>query len=286
MNYPLIIAIMIILITALILLSPLLPVPDPYSAYNIYWNGYSKAITICNATVRYYGTNNASVIMLIPMMKPSITLINELINFTRSGGVLIIISNGEYYGNYILRAMGINAEFSNSSIIDPIMNYVNPSFPIAVVSPTYQGIIGTQYLLLDNSSYIVLMGNEDAVIIAETSPFSEVNGVNGPFPVITKMPYGSGSVVLIASPSMFMNSMINYYGNSALLHWLCSGGNVVFLEGFIAKVTPLAILRVYGHYAYTGLRTLWTKYLIVVLPIAIVIVIMIVDELRGGGNEE
>ncbi len=162
MNYPLIIAIVIILIIALILLSPLLPVPDPYSAYNIYWNGYSRAVNICNATVRYYGISNAHIIMLIPMTKPPSNFINELVNFTKSGGVLIIISNGEYYGNYILNAMGIGAEFSNSSVIDPVMNYVNPSLPIAMISPAYQGSIGAQYLLLDNSSYIVLVGNENA----------------------------------------------------------------------------------------------------------------------------
>ncbi len=58
------------------------------------------------------------------------------------------------------------------------------------------------------------------------------------------------------------------------------------MRGFIAKATPLALFRIYSHYVYAGLMTLWTKYLIVVLPVIIVIAIMIINELKGDVDEE
>ena len=286
MNYLFITAIIILMIAALILMSPLLPIPDPYSAYNVYWNGYSEAVYLCNATVKYYGINDAKTVIIIPMIKPSPSFIGNLINFTRNGGVLIIISNGVYYGNYILKYMGINASFSNSSIIDPVINYVNPNLPIAMINPAFQNAIGAQYILLDNSSYIILPGKGNYIIIAETSSFSKAGNINGPFPVIAEIPYGNGSVILIADPSIFMNSMINYYGNSALLRWLCDHGNTVFLEGFIARVTLLDVLRIYGKYAYTELMTVWAKYLIMTALLVTMAVILMIKEVRGDNNEK
>jgi hypothetical protein len=285
MNTALIITVtLLVIISALMLLliPPLIPVPDPYSAYNIYWDGYSKAVSICNASISYYGINNATAIILIPMIKPPKSLVEELMNFTVSGGTLIIISNGGYYGNYILKYMGLNAAFANTTVVDPIMNFVNEHLPVATVSTNYQEVIGAQYVILDNTTYIEVPNEGNYEVMVWTSPFSTSGITKGPFPIVVLTHYGRGIIVLISDPAIFMNSLINHYGNAQLLRWLCSGKRVVYMEGFIERISPLSILRIYGHYAYKYLRSGSIRYLLVVLPMVPLMVLVIVRETRGG----
>ncbi|MGC8542491.1 MAG: DUF4350 domain-containing protein [Vulcanisaeta sp.] len=279
-NYNYIVIVLVIFIAVMLIAPPLLPVPDPYSAYNIYWNGYSKAVHVCNASISYYRISNASVIIMIPMIKPSVGFVNQLINFTRSGGTLIILSNGIYYGNYILKTMGIDASISETPIVDPIMNYINEHLPLAVINSKYADVIGAKYIVLDNSSYILISNGYNYDVITWTSSYSMSGDLKGPFPVIVSIPYGNGTVILIADPSIFMNSLLNYYGNEQLLKWLCSGKRVIYLEGFIEKVTPLAFLRMFDDYLYAGFSAGGIKYLLITLPLILLIIWIIVRGIK------
>ena len=269
----------------LVLIPPLIPEPNPYDAYNIYWNGYSAAISYCNATVSYGNIQNASTVILIPMIKPTQYFVSQLMNFTRSGGTLVILDNGQYFGNYILSVMNVSARFSGYIVIDPILDYVNEHLPIALISSKFINVIGTQYVLLDNSSYILLLGSGDYTVIAKTSIFSVSGNNSGPFPVVVLIPYGNGSIILISDPAIFMNSIINKYGNSNLLHWICGKGRTVFLENFIAKVTPLSVLMIYGDYVYSASHITGVNYLLVVVPLILVMIWAIVREIKGGAHE-
>lgn len=271
-------AVFLVIMVLVILIAAVLYIPstDPYSPYNPYWNGYSGAVKVCNATITYYDLNNASTVILIPMVKPGTAFIQELTRFLNRGGTLIILDNGMYFGNYILNALNVTERFSETPVIDPVINYGNEHLPIA------KSILpNATYVLLNNPTYIRNVVNGD--VIVWSSQYSSSGGVMGPLPIVVVVDYGNGRLILVADPAMFINSMLGEYGNEELLKWMCLKGPVVFLDGYIAKPSIISTIREYLIFTYGYTHSIGVNYLLTIMPILIVTIWFTV---RGGRNEQ
>ncbi|WP_054853108.1 hypothetical protein [Vulcanisaeta distributa] len=121
------------------------------------------------------------------------------------------------------------------------------------------------------------------MVIAETSRFSIAGNSTGPFPAIVAVPVGRGYVILVSSPGVFMNSMINEANNAEFLRDLCGNGTALFLESTLAS-NPQGTIKAWLLTAYAYASTYPINYFIIVMPIVITIAVLLINEVRRGNE--
>ncbi|WP_069807922.1 DUF4350 domain-containing protein [Vulcanisaeta thermophila] len=259
-----------VIITLTLLITVLLgPSTTPFDVSNPYWNGYSTASTLCHVKP-IYGLNqvgNVDILIVIPTMKPTASIIRALANYAAGGGTLLILSNGAMYGNDVLQLMGINASITSGVITDPVFNIINEYFPLA---RTPSGLV----LALDNASALII-GSTPVSVIAETNAFSRVGNSTGPFIVAAEFGYGGGKVIVITTPSIFMNSMIKLGDNEEFLKQLCGNHTVGLLEPLLGG-EPLSSFRVLLMDSWLEVSHYPINYVIAALPVLLLIIMLLI----------
>ena len=269
---PVSIALLLLMIIA-VALGPSL---TPFDAYNTYWDGYSKAASICLRPTYSLPSNltGVSSIFIIPETNISGSLTTELLNYVASGGRLVVLVGNETATNQLLRELGIGSRFMSAVIEDSVFNAINERFPLAFVLNNPVIRTNATVIALDNA-VAIKVDDLGAVVIAETSRFSTANNTTGPFPVVVAIPIGRGYVVLVSSPGAFMNSMIDYADNAAFLMGLCGNGTALFLENSLPS-NPQLIIRAWLLTAYGYASTYPVNYVIIVIPIIIAAVVLLI----------
>lgn len=218
--------------------------------------------------------SNVSVLIVIPGINLSAYVEDSLANYTIHGGTLVILSNGAMFGNQLLNRLGINASITGV-IMDPVFNALNEYFPLAyTVNNTHL------VLTLDNASALIL-SNDNAIILAETSAFSRLGNLTGPFIVAAEFAYGNGKLIVITTPSIFMNSLITMNNNEEFLEQLCGNSTVGILETSLST-NPLIILRTSLLNAWFIIKLFPINYVVSASPILILIAIILLIRV---GNE-
>ena len=265
--------ILLLLITIAIALGPSL---TPFDIYNTYWDGYSKAASICLRPTYSLPNNLSGVssIFIIPETNISTSLTTKLLNYVVNGGRLVILVGNETITNQLLGELNIGSRFMGGVIEDSVFNVANEKFPLAFILNNSVIPTNATVIALDNA-VAIRINDPGAVVIAETSRFSVVNNVTGPFPVIVAIPVGRGYVVLVSSPGAFMNSMIGEADNAAFLRSLCGDGTALFIEGALAG-NPQFIIRTGLLTAYGYVSTYPINYLVIIMPIIITIIVLLI----------
>ncbi|GAB6948047.1 hypothetical protein JCM16161A_21770 [Vulcanisaeta sp. JCM 16161] len=264
---------LLLLIIILIALGPSL---TPFDAYNTYWDGYSTASSICLKPT-YTLPNNLtgiSSIFIIPETNLSRPLVNSLLNYVVNGGRLVVIMGNRTLSNQLLSELGVGSRFMGGVIEDPVLNIINEKFPLAFIVSNPVVATNATVIALDDAAAIRI-NDPNAVVIAVTSEFSVLGNSTGPFPVVVAVPIGRGYVVLVSSPGIFINSMINEADNAEFLASLCGNGTALFLEGALAS-NPQVIVRAWLLTAYAYLSTYPINYLTIVMPIVITIMVLLI----------
>ena len=132
---------------------------------------------------------------------------------SRGGGILIL-ADDYGYGNKVLEGLGVSARFKGVPLLDPLFNYRTPAFPLAtdlVPSPLTAGVSSVAL------NYATTLEGEDLTVMARSSAFSYQDRDNdgtrtvdeplGPFPVAGYTIVGKGRLILLADPSIFINTM-------------------------------------------------------------------------------
>jgi len=268
----------IIAVVVLIIAVALGPSLAPFDVNNTYWDGYSTAASIClKPAYALNGPINASAVFVIPEIRIPRSQVDLLLNYVEGGGRLVVI-NGGPWSNELLRELGLNSRFLNTVIQDQTLNYVNNKFPLAFAISNPAIPINASVIVLDNATPIMIE-DPGAVILAETSPFSRAGNESGPFPVIVAIPLGKGYVILISTPSVFMNSLINEAGNSELLRDLCNG-TALYLENTLAMNNAQLLTRSYLYTAYSVMLTYPLNYLLITLPLLISSIVLLIRSKR------
>jgi len=264
----------IIAVVVLIIAVALGPSLAPFDVNNTYWDGYSTAASIClKPAYALNGPINASAVFVIPEIRIPRSQVDLLLNYVEGGGRLVVI-NGGPWSNELLRELGLSSRFLNTVIQDQTLNYVNNKFPLAFAISNPAIPINASVIVLDNATPIMIE-DPGAVILAETSPFSRAGNESGPFPVIVAIPLGRGYVILISTPSIFMNSLINEASNSELLRDLCNG-TALYLENTLAMNNAQLLTRSYLYTAYSVMLIYPLNYLLITLPLLISSIVLLI----------
>jgi len=142
----------------------------------------------------------------------------ELKKYVNQGGILVIADDFGY-GNQLVSYLGLRARFCAQPLLDPLFNYKNASFPKVMPPQGEEGWVLNHATCLEHVS--------PAEIMASSSSFSFLDQNNnwrwdkgeprGPFPLMANISLGRGRVILLADPSVFINSMMKVTENAGLI---------------------------------------------------------------------
>jgi len=195
------------------------PTNEDFRTDNPFWNG-TEEITLNHSfsplkTLSSLPSSpGESNLILIPYLDFSPTELETVRNFIIQGGILIL-ADDYGYGNQILEYLGFRARFSGQPLLDPLINYKTEWFPQISRFKSSSLTNNIDNLVLNHAT--CLLDVEAADVLASSSSFSflDLNGNQireesepaGPLPVIAQHNLGSGQVILIADPSLFINGM-------------------------------------------------------------------------------
>ena len=202
------------------------PSNDDFQSENPFWNGTKDmtSITKVSPVSTLSGLPsppNGSTLVLVPYIDFSHDELEDLHTFIVQGGTLVL-ADDYGFGNQILEYLGLKVRFSGQVLLDPLFNHKNKWFPkISHLTPS-SITNNTESIVLNHAT--CLTGVESDKVLAFSSSFSfldlNANQVRdedeptGPLPVISRYSLGSGQLVLISDPSIFINSMSKIEDNN------------------------------------------------------------------------
>jgi hypothetical protein len=131
------------------------------------------------------------------------------------GGGTIILADDYGYGNEVLDHLGLDARFAREPLLDPLFNYRNEWFPLVTdfsASPVTEDV---EIVILNHATSLDTGPDIEAIARTSGSSFLDLNGnldwdegePFGPMTIAARVEVGGGMVVLLADPSMVINSM-------------------------------------------------------------------------------
>jgi len=204
------------------------PSNEDFRTENPFWNGTkdtssSYPLSPLASLSDLPPSPQGSTLILIPYLNFALDELEELNDFVTHGGTLIL-ADDYGYGNQILEYLGLKARFSGQPLLDPLSNYKNRWFPRIshiISSPITSN---TESLVLNHATGLTEVETSDALALSSSFSFLDLNGdqtwqegePTGPLPVISRHSLGNGQIILIADPSIFINSMETMESNYSL----------------------------------------------------------------------
>lgn len=213
---------LILTITLVVLLAILLwffPSNQDFRIENSFWNG-AKDFSLTFpakplASLSDLPTSPAgTTLILIPYLNFSTTELEELNNFVTQGGTLVL-ADDYGWGNQILGYLGLKARFSEQPLLDLLSNYRNKWFPRIFYFEASPLTTNVKSLVFNHATSLTDIESSNAIALSSAFSFIDLNGNGdwdkdepaGPLPVISSHSLGRGRIILIADPSIFINSM-------------------------------------------------------------------------------
>lgn len=206
----------VIILTAVVWFFPL---DDDFRTENPFWNGTkdissSYQVSPLESLSDLPPSPKGSTLILIPYLNFTLPELDELNNFVAQGGTLIL-ADDYGYGNQILGHLGVKSRFSGQPLLDPVTNYKNKWFPRILHLTSSPVTINAERLVLNHATGLTDVEANDILALSSSFSFLDLNGdqkwqdnePTGPLPVISRHNLGSGKIILIADPSLFINSM-------------------------------------------------------------------------------
>ena len=213
------------LVILLIVVVWLFPSDEDFRTENRFWNGSSDISSDYPASPLESLSDlplspRGTTLVLIPYLRFTTDELVDLNNFVTHGGTLVL-ADDYGYGNQILEYLGLTARFSGQTLLDPLSNHENkwlPKIPHLKNSPLTSN---TESLVFNHATCLVDVGTGDTLAQSSLFSFLDTNDnqtrdedePTGPLPVISQHDLGSGQILLISDPSIFINSMEVMEGN-------------------------------------------------------------------------
>ena len=213
----------VILTIALVLILAIVawfsPSNEDFRADNPLWNGTKDISSSFPASPLASLSDlppspQGSTLILIPYLDFTPAELGELNSFVTQGGTLVL-ADDYGFGNQILEYLGLKARFSGEILLDPLFNRKNKWFPRISHLASSSVTSNTESLILNHATCLSDVEASDVLALSSSFSFLDLNGnqswdeeePTGPLPVISRHNLGSGKMILIADPSIFINSM-------------------------------------------------------------------------------
>jgi hypothetical protein len=231
------------LLTGLVLMAWFIPLNDDFQSETVSWNGISDIAgaypvefpaSFSDLPTAPQGTT----LVLVPYIEYTTAELNMLDRFI-SGGGRLIIADDYGCGNQVLEYLGVNARFAGESLLDPIINYKTRLLPSITRLEPNPLTANVSSLTLNHATCLNDVSSGE--IIARSSSFSfldlndngkyDAGETNGPLAVVSQQKLGSGELMLIADPSIFINGMQSIGDNANFVQNIFNGAeNGVYFD--------------------------------------------------------
>jgi len=218
------------------------PSNEDFQADNPFWNGTADIssahpVLPLQSLFDLPSFSQGTTLIVIPYLDFTPNELERLYRFVTEGGMLVL-ADDYGFGNRVLEYLGLGARFSGQSLLDPLFCYESKSLPriFHIVSSPITS--GADSLLLNHAT--ALLGVESGDVIALSSSFSfldlnedgsqDEGEPNGLLPVLSRHSLGHGQIILVADPSIFINSMQTLEGNHTLIENLTSISTSLFID--------------------------------------------------------
>jgi hypothetical protein len=195
------------------------PSNDDFRTDNPLWNGAknissSYPVSPINSLSDLPPPPQRSTLILIPYLNFTTTELDELNSFVTQGGTLIL-ADDYGHGNQVLEHLGLKARFSGQPLLDPLANHKNQWLPQVFRLDPDSVTTNTEILVFNHATILIDVETTDVLALSSSFSFLDRNGNQtqeedepaGPLPVISNHSLDHGQIILIADPSIFINSM-------------------------------------------------------------------------------
>jgi len=149
--------------------------------------------------------------------------------FVGSGGTLLLMDDYSY-GNQVLSYLGMDVRFSNQPLLDPLFNIKNLQLPrITDFTPGVKEA-GIDVIVLNHATALIDVLESDVIAWSSVSSFLDTDENEyweeeeplGPFPVAAQFQVKNGKVIVVADPSILINSVVDRDDNYTFINHLTS----------------------------------------------------------------
>jgi hypothetical protein len=196
------------------------PSSEDFRVENPSWNGAGELDTDIPSRPLYSLANlpqdaRGDLLVLVPYTPLSEGDLARVKGFLTQGGTLFL-ADDYGYGNEVLDYLGVPARFAGVPLLDPLFNYKNQRLPCIFYFVSNTGITeSVRSLVLNHATALSGVTAEQVIATSSTSSFLDQDGngqkgsdeMVGQFPVISQLSYGESKIVLLADPSLLINSM-------------------------------------------------------------------------------
>ena len=205
------------------------PANEDFRTDNPFWNGMEKLseqypVSVLMSLDSLPSEPGGTTTVLIPYLEYTESELRQIEGYVSHGGTLIIMDDYGN-GNEILQHLGISPRFSQGALLDPLFNYKSKWLP--EVSNFREASFGENVKTIVLNHATSLNNIPETQAMAWSSDFSYLDmdfsstwsedEPKGPFPIAAVVPLESGLVVLIADPSIMINSMVGMEDNSRFI---------------------------------------------------------------------
>lgn len=273
----------IALVIALIIAAWFFPSNEDFRVENPFWNG-TRDIGAANQALPLPSladlpaSPRGATLILIPYLNCTSAELEQLDRFVSRGGRLILADDyGQ--GNQVLEYLGLRARFSGETLLDPVVNYQNKWFP-RITRPTPDPLTShTDNLVFNHATCLVDVATVDTLARSSSFSFLDLNGSEaweegeptGPLPVISRHKLGGGQVILIADPSLFINSMETIEGNGSFIQNIAATTTSLYLDQSHLPPSELHQTRSLLTQIRSFLATPWGTAGLVILALIVVL---------------
>jgi hypothetical protein len=178
----------------------------------------------------------------------------RLQQFVEGGGRLVLMDDYGY-GNRILAHMGVAITFAAQPLLDPLFCYQNQKMPRTTDFSSQLQEQGIRVITLDRATALSNVDASEAIAWSSPSSFLDLDNdgswqegePKGPFPVAAEFRLGSGTVDVVASPGMMINSLYQKDDNLLFLKYLTgyeAGTEKILVDSSHLSTTPLDVSKI------------------------------------------
>lgn len=208
------------------------PSVEDYMHTNPFWNGLRDfsgefdvewSQSLGSAAGRPAGT----MLIEIPYSSYGEGDLARISEYVESGG-LLLLADDYGYGNSVLQALGLEARFSGSPLLDPLFCEKNQRLPRVTDFAEDVSRAGIESLVLNHATALLEVDSDAVLARSSGSSYLDLNG-NGArdddepergYATASVHRVGDGTVVLLSDPSILINSMVDRDDNRAFVRYL------------------------------------------------------------------
>lgn len=220
----------------------LVPLDEDFRVENPLWNGaldmnQGYGAQALNSYDELPPSPGGTTLIVVPYLELTDIELEQLASFVNNGGRLIL-ADDYAHGNSVLAYLGLATRFSGEILLDPLSNYKNANFPLINHIQSDPLTQGTESLVLNHATSLENVSDANAIALSSSFSFLDLDEdgqydedeTSGPLPVIGHESLGQGQVIIIADPSLFINSMDELGGNQALLDNIAATTDALYLD--------------------------------------------------------